>query len=50
MLLIAAWRNPDPVASEEERKGFDYMDKASIAPVVALANELKSRGPTEDAP
>jgi len=26
MLLIVAWRTPDPVASEEERKGFDYMD------------------------
>lgn len=45
MLIIAAWKNPDPVASEEELKGFDYMDKDSIAPVVALANELKSREP-----
>ena len=44
MLLIAAWRNPDPVASKEEREGFDYMDKDSIAPVVVLANEYKSRG------
>ena len=43
MLIIAAWKNPDPVASEEELKGFDYMDKDSIAPVVALANEYKSR-------
>ena len=43
MLIIAAWRNPDPVASKEEREGFDYMDKDSIAPVVALADELKSR-------
>lgn len=40
MLLIAAWRNPDPVASAEERNGFDYMDKGSIAPVAALAKEL----------
>jgi len=45
MLIIAAWKNSDPVASEEERKGFDYMDKDSIAPVVALANEFKSRDP-----
>ena len=45
MLIIAAWKNPDPVASEEELKGFDYMDKDSIAPVVALANEYKSRKP-----
>ena len=45
MLIIAAWKNPDPVASEEELKGFDYMDKESIAPVVAIANEFKSRDP-----
>ena len=46
MLIIAAWKNPDPVASEEELKGFDYMDKSSIAPVVALANKYKSREST----
>ncbi len=45
MLIIAAWKNPDPVASDEELNGFDYMDKDSIAPVLALANELKSRAP-----
>ncbi|MGB5286954.1 MAG: flavodoxin domain-containing protein [Ignavibacteriaceae bacterium] len=45
MLIIGAWKNPDPVASEEELKGFDYMDKASIAPVVALADKFKSRDP-----
>lgn len=45
MLIIAAWRNPDPVASEEELKGFDYMDKDSIAPAVVLANEFKSWDP-----
>lgn len=43
MLIIAAWKNSDPVASEEELKGFDYMDKNSIAPVVALANDYKLR-------
>lgn len=43
MLIIAAWKNPDPVASQEELKGFDYMDKDSIAPIVALANEYKAR-------
>lgn len=43
MLIIAAWKNPDPVASEEELKGFDYMDKNSIAPLGALVNEWKSR-------
>ena len=45
MLIIAAWKNPDPVASREEREGFDYMDKDSIAPIVALANEYKLREP-----
>ncbi|MCK0142818.1 flavodoxin domain-containing protein [Aliiroseovarius sp. F20344] len=41
MLIIAAWKNPDPVASEEELKGFDYMDRNSIAPVVALARKYQ---------
>ena len=50
MLIIAAWKNPDPVASEEELKGFDYMDKASIAPVVAMANELKAQDPATARP
>ena len=45
MLVFAAWRNPDPVASEEELKGFDYMDKSSIAPVVELARDLATREP-----
>ncbi|MCP5074641.1 MAG: hypothetical protein GY947_15305 [Rhodobacteraceae bacterium] len=43
MLIIAAWKNPDPGASKEELKGFDYMDKESIVPVVAQAKEYKSR-------
>lgn len=41
----ALWRNPDPVASEEERNGFDYMDKDSIAPVLAVAEELGTTQP-----
>ena len=45
MLIIAAWKNPDPVASREELKGFDYMDEDSIAPIVTLANEYKARKP-----
>ena len=47
MLIIAAWKNPDPVASQEELNGFDYMDKDSIAPVVALANAYKLRESVE---
>ncbi len=41
MLVIAAWKNPDPVASEEELNGFDYMDRDSIAPIVQLAAAYK---------
>ena len=44
MLIIAAWRNPDPEASREEREGFDYMDKNSIAPIVALAKTYQTEG------
>ena len=50
MLIIAAWKNPDPVASKEELNGFDYMDKSSIAPVVAMADALKSRTPSRARP
>lgn len=46
MLIIAAWKNPDPVASQEERKGFDYMNKESIAPVVELAQKYQARDKT----
>lgn len=45
MLMIAAWKNPDPVASQEELKGFDCTHKSSITPIVALARELKARKP-----
>ena len=45
MLIIAAWKNPDPEASREERHGFDYMDKDSIAPIVALATAYMSCEP-----
>ena len=47
MLIIAAWKNPDPVASQEELKGFDYMDKSRIGPVVALAREFQSSNAPE---
>jgi len=43
----AACKPPDPVASEEELKGFDFMDKDGIAPVGALATEFK---PLDSAP
>ena len=33
-LRIGAWMNSDQRAKEEEMHGFDFMDKASIEPVV----------------
>ncbi|MBT8304726.1 MAG: flavodoxin domain-containing protein [Bacteroidia bacterium] len=41
MLLIAAMKNPDPVASKEEREGFDYMDKSSIEPIIAMVKKMQ---------
>ena len=43
MLIVATLKNPDPVASREELEGFDYMDKDSIAPISALAEEYTAR-------
>lgn len=40
-LRFAAKYNKDPQASREELEGFDYMNKASIEPLVQLANQLK---------
>jgi menaquinone-dependent protoporphyrinogen IX oxidase len=42
MLKIAAKRNPDPIAREEELNGFDYMDKSSIEPIIKLIQELQT--------
>ena len=36
MLWIGALFNPNPEASKDERHGFDYMDKSSIAPIIEL--------------
>ena len=43
MLKIAALMNPDKQAAKEEAQGFDYMDRASIAPAVALVRGLQVR-------
>ncbi len=43
MLIIGGLINPDPVASREEIQGFDYMDKASIKPVVDLVRQLQRK-------
>jgi len=41
MLKIAALANKDPEARKQEFEGFDFMDKASIAPIVKLVEEFK---------
>ena len=41
MLIIAGLKNPDPVARREEMKGFDYMDKSSIEPIVKLVQQFQ---------
>ena len=41
MLKIAALANQDPEASKQEFEGFDFMDKASIAPILKLVGELQ---------
>jgi menaquinone-dependent protoporphyrinogen IX oxidase len=43
MLIIGGLKNPDRQAAQEEMHGFDFMDKASIAPVVGKIRELQGR-------
>ena len=45
MLKFAAAVNSDKQAAKEEAEGFDYMDRESIAPAVALIERLKTREP-----
>jgi len=40
ILIMGAMKNKDPQARKEELHGFDYMDKSSIAPIVAQVREL----------
>lgn len=40
MLQIGGRKNPDREAGREEIEGFDFMDRASIGPVVAAVREL----------
>lgn len=48
ILRIGALMNDDPEAREEELKGFDYMDKSSIAPVLELIAQCRSNGSAPD--
>jgi menaquinone-dependent protoporphyrinogen IX oxidase len=41
MLIMAGLNNPDPIARKEELKGFDYMDKAGIEPILKLVEETQ---------
>ena len=41
LLIIGALKNPDPIARQEELRGFDYMDKSSIEPIVELAKAFQ---------
>ena len=41
MLKIAGIANKDPVARKQEFEGFDFMDKASIAPILKLVGQLQ---------
>ena len=43
MLIIGGLKNPDRQAAQEEMHGFDFMDKASIGPVVEKIRELQMR-------
>lgn len=42
MLFIGSLINPDPAASEEERQGFDHVDKDSIQPILELVAQYQS--------
>jgi menaquinone-dependent protoporphyrinogen IX oxidase len=42
MLTIGGLMNRDPVARREELKGFDFMDRTSIEPVVTLVRQFQS--------
>lgn len=43
MLIIGGLTNDDPVASKEELKGFDFMDKSSIEPIVEKVMQLQGK-------
>ena len=42
MLIIGSMKNPDPVASIEEREGFDFMDEASIEPIIRQVQRIRA--------
>jgi hypothetical protein len=48
MLIIAGVTNRDRKAGREEIKGFDYVDKQSIRPIVERIKKLKALEPSDD--
>ena len=42
MLKIGALKNKDPEARKQELKGFDFMDKSSIEPIIKLVQQFQS--------
>jgi menaquinone-dependent protoporphyrinogen IX oxidase len=50
MLIIAGLANRDRKAGREEIKGFDYVDKQSIQPIVERIKRLKALAPSDDTP
>ncbi len=41
MLIIAALTNRDPEARKQEFKGFDFMDKSTIEPIIKLVQQFQ---------
>ena len=41
IMWMGSMFNPDPEASRDERYGFDYMDKESIAPIVEMIRQMQ---------
>jgi len=48
MLIIGGLTNPDRKAAREELKGFDFMDKSSIGPIVKAIEQLQSSDAAEN--
>jgi menaquinone-dependent protoporphyrinogen IX oxidase len=41
MLIVGGLKNPDRVAGKEELRGFDFMDKSSIGPIVETIVQMQ---------
>ena len=48
ILYIGSLFNSDQEGSKDEKHGFDYMDKESIAPIVQLIKEMEQSTKTEE--